>query len=372
MRGKHRRRRPPPGPFTRSTMLTGVVVLALAVPHPTAEPGASRHRRARLAAPAAATATGSPSPAATVTPEPPLPRRFTIAATGDILIHESLWERAAVLGATGGPPFDFRPMFRRVRDTLAGADLALCHLETPVTTDGQLSSYPVFAAPVEITDAIGAAGYDSCSTASNHSLDGGTAGIGATLDALDRVGVAHAGTARTRAESRRITMLDVEGATVAHLSYSFGFNGFTPEREWQANLIEVRRILDDARRAREGGSDLTVVSLHWGVEPLTTPTAFQTQVAERLTRSPFVDAIVGHHAHVVQPVERVNGTVVAYGMGNFLSGMWPSSKWPDGVEDGVIVVLRVERRGEDYRVTKVRTLPTTVEYGTWRILPAEG
>ncbi len=75
-------------------------------------------------------------------------------------------------------------------------------------------------------------------------------------------------------------MLDVEGARVAHLSYSFGFNGFTPEHEWQANLIEVERILDDARRARERGSDLTVVSLHWGVEPLTTPTAFQTQVAD--------------------------------------------------------------------------------------------
>ena len=167
-------------------------------------------------------------------------------------------------------------------------------------------------------------------------------------------------------------MLDVDGAKVAHLSYSFGFNGFTREREWQANLIEVRRILDDARRARDRGSDFTLVSLHWGVEPLTTPTAFQTQVAERLTRSRFVDAIVGHHAHVVQPVERVNGKVVAYGMGNFLSGMWPSRMWPGGVEDGVIVVLRVERRGDAYRVTTVRTVPTTVEYGTWRILPAAG
>jgi poly-gamma-glutamate capsule biosynthesis protein CapA/YwtB (metallophosphatase superfamily) len=372
MRGKHRRRRPPPGPITRSTMLAGVVVLAMAVPHPIGEPGAGGHRRARATAPTEATASPSRAPTPTVAPERSLPRRFTIAATGDILIHESLWERAAVLGLAAGDAYDFRPMFRRVRDTLAGADLALCHLETPVTADGTLSSYPVFAAPVEITGAIAGAGYDSCSTASNHSLDGGSAGIDATLDALDRTGLAHAGTARTRRESRRITMLDVEGAKVAHLSYAFGFNGFTPEHGWQANLIEVRRILDDARRARERGSDFTVVSLHWGVEPLTTPTPFQMQVAERLTRSRSVDAIVGHHAHVVQPVERVNGKVVAYGMGNFLSGMWPSRMWPDGVEDGVIVLLRVERRGDAYRVTKVRALPTTVQYGTWRILPATG
>lgn len=279
MRGKHRRRRPPPGPITRSSTLAGVLVLSLAVPHPAGGPSReASHRRARLSA--------------------------------------------------------------------------------------------VFAAPVEITAAIADAGYDSCSTASNHSLDGGATGIDATLDALDRAGLAHAGTARTRAESRHITMLDVDGAHVAHLAASFGFNGFTPEHERQANLIEVERILEDARRARERGSDFTVVSLHWGVEGVTTPTAYQTEIAERLTRSRFVDAIVGHHAHVVQPVERVHGKVVAYGLGNFLSGMRPSKLWPDGVEDGVIVVLRVERRDDTYRVTKVRAVPTTVEYGTWRILPA--
>ena len=66
----------------------------------------------------------------------------------------------------------------------------------------------------------------------------------------------------------------------------------------------------------------------------------------------------------------MNGKVVAYGMGNFLSGMWPGKLWPEGVEDGVIVVLRVERRRDAYRVTKVRAVATTVEYGTWRVLPA--
>jgi poly-gamma-glutamate synthesis protein (capsule biosynthesis protein) len=350
-------------------MLVGVVAISLAVPHaagvPThGPPGAPE------TAPSAAVGEGSAPPAAARARIARMPRRFSIVATGDILIHEALWERAAAVGAARGRPFDFRPMFAPVRDVLAGADLALCHLETPVTSDGQLSSYPVFAAPREITDAIADAGYDSCSTASNHSLDGGTPGVEATLDALDRVGLAHAGTARTESESRRITFARARGVKIAHLSYAFGFNGFTPERPWQANTISVDGILDDARLARTKGSRFTVVSLHWGVEPVTTPTAYQVQVAERLTRSPLVDAIVGHHAHVVQPIERVNGKVVAYGMGNFLSGMRPGDLWPEGVENGVIVVLRVELRGDAYRVTRVRALPTTVEYGTWRILPA--
>lgn len=320
-------------------MLVGVVALSLAVPHPAGE---------RLHAPAGAPSTAeversTPPPAARARTAR-LPRRFSIVATGDILIHEALWERAAVVGAARGRAFDFRPMFAPVRDVLAAADLALCHRETPATADGHVSSYPVFAAPREIVVAIADAGFDSCSTASNHSLDGDTPGIEATLDALDRVGLAHAVTARTRSESRRTTFLRARGVKVAHLSYSFGFNGFTPGSAVAANAIAVDRIVADARLARANGSRFTVVSLHWGVEPLATPTAFQVQVAERLTRSPFVDAIVGHHAHVVQPIERVHGKIVAYGMGNLLSGMRPGDLWPEGVEDGVIVVLRVELR----------------------------
>ncbi len=369
MRGKHQRRRPAPGPITRSTLLVGVLALSLAVPRMAGEP---THRTPEPQAREAVSTAPSTEPKQPPGPPPaPAPARFTIAATGDILIHQALWERAAIVGSAHGHAFDFRPMFGRVRSILTGADLAICHLETPVSADDRhLSSYPVFSVPHEITDAIAYAGYDECSTASNHSLDGGMTGIRATLDALDRSHVSHAGTARTRAESRHITFVRANGVKVAHLSYAFGFNGFTRAHPWEANLIDARAILADARRARALGSRFTIVSLHWGVEGVVPPTPSQRDLAERLTASPAVDLILGHHAHVVQPVARVNGRVVAFGMGNFLSGMRPSTVWPEGVEDGVIVWLRVQLFGRSYRVVRVRTIPTTVEYGTWRILPA--
>jgi poly-gamma-glutamate capsule biosynthesis protein CapA/YwtB (metallophosphatase superfamily) len=374
MRGKHLRRRSISGPVVFSSLMIGVG-LSLAVPRAAGEPGSAVPSRSaartgttppsspeRALVPTASTGSARPGPA----------RRFTIAATGDILLHQALWERAVEL-AHGETGYDFRPMFAPVRAILSDADLAICHLETPVSRNDQgLSSYPRFSVPHEITDAIAAAGYDTCSTASNHSLDDGMAGTRATLDALDRSRVAHAGTARSRNESRRVTFVHARGVKVAQLSYSFWFNGLTPEHAWQANRIQTDRILDDARRARTLGSRFTVVSLHWGTEGSATVNGFQRRIAERLTRSPFVDAIVGHHAHIVQPIERVNGKVVAYGLGNFLSGMVGGDLWPEGVEDGEIVVLRVELRGGAYRVTRIRTVPTTVEYGTWRIVPDPG
>lgn len=316
-------------------------------------------------------APASPAPAPSSTPPAPsggpsTRRDFTMAFTGDILIHSSLWERAGL--HAGGAGYDFRPLLGPVRPVLQAADLAICHLETPLSPDDRdIASYPVFETPASLADAIAWAGYDGCSTASNHSLDGGVDGVRATLRHLDRVGLGHAGTARSKAEARRITTYRVAGARIAHLSFTFGFNGFVADTPWRANRIDVPAVLADVARARAAGADLVVVSLHWGVE-YTQPTMWQRQTAARLARSPAIDLLVGHHAHVVQPVTRTHGTWVAYGLGNLLSGMTSSLGTP-AVADGVVLRAHVRRHGGAWRIDRLSAVPTMVRYGTWQVLP---
>ncbi len=297
---------------------------------------------------------------------PPRPA-FELAASGDILIHLQLTGRAA--SNAGGSGYDFGPMFDEVRPILAGADLALCHLEVPLSaTNTGLSGYPTFNAPHQLAAAIAEAGYDGCSTASNHSLDQGFGGVIDTLDALDAAGVGHTGTARSAAEAAGVRTYEVGTATIAHLSYSYGFNGIPlpAGRPYAANLIDVERILDDAADAREAGAGLVAVSLHWGAEYQQAPTSFQLSVAGRLLSSDDVDVILGHHAHVVQPVGYRAGEYVVYGMGNFLSGQ----RFLASVQDGVIVHLDVAQRGDRWAVRSVSFTPTWVEAVTYRILPA--
>lgn len=369
-------RRRSTGPFAGLLALAPVVLMVQAGATPLAITSASPTVGAIAASPvspalsssAPSTQVVTPSPSGSATPAPPRPSRFTMAFTGDILVHQALWERAASQ-ARGSARFDFRPMFAPLRPVIAGADLGICHLETPLSPDDRdLASYPVFEAPHEVAGAIAWAGYDGCSTASNHSLDGGSEGVRATLAWLDRARLGHAGTARTAAEADRITTYDVDGATVAHLSYSWGFNGFTPDEPWRANRIVVPRVLADADRARKAGADLVVVSLHWGVEYTHQPTAWQRDVAERLTRSSAIDLIVGHHTHVVQPLARIHGTWVAFGLGNILSGM-TSSLGTEAVADGVVLNAEARRIGRDWAIGAVSFVPTRVEYGTWRVLP---
>ncbi len=300
------------------------------------------------------------------------PRSFTIAATGDILIHSQLWQKAAVY-AGAGERFDFRPMFAKIKPIISRADLGICHIETPLDADDKnLSSYPAFSVPHEVAEAVAWAGYDECSTASNHSLDQGSAGVKATLSALDKAGVDHAGTARTKKEANRITMLDVNGVQVAHLSYTYGFNGFTPDVPWRANRIKVADMIAEARRAKQEGAEFIILSLHWGLEYLQQPTSYQRKIATKVLGSPVVDLILGHHAHVVQPIDRIGEEFVVYGMGNSVSGQTASLGEGPIVQDGVIVQVSVTEEGKDFVVNEVTFVPTMVEAGSWRILPATG
>ena len=264
-----------------------------------------------------------------------------MAFTGDTLLHSPLWRRAAL--NAGGAGYDFRPMLERLRPVLDSVNLAVCHLETPIAPDGEeLSTSPIYGVPAEIADAIVAAGYERCSTASNHSMDRGAAGIDRTVDTLESVGIEQSGMART-AEEIAPRVFDVSGVAVSHLSYTFSYNGrhAPPGEDWRSALIDPFRIVDDAVEARRLGAEIVVVSLHWGVEGAAEPSEWQRRIAEGITASSAIDLIVGHHAHVLQPLEQINDTWVLFGLGNILSNMSTASGWPAEAQDGAVAVVEL-------------------------------
>jgi poly-gamma-glutamate synthesis protein (capsule biosynthesis protein) len=298
-------------------------------------------------------------------------RGFTLIASGDVLPHGPVLRQASASGRRVSQPYDFRPMFADLRPIVAGADLAVCHLEVPLSRTGQdISSWPAFNAPPQLAAALRWAGYDACSTASNHSMDQGAPGVAATLEVMDAAGLRHPGMARNPAEANASTIVVVRGLRVGLLSYAYGLNSgqLPPHRSWLVKTIEPRRILTDARAARAAGAQFVVVFLHWGQEYQSTPTPAQRELAKRLLAAPEVDLILGHHAHVIQPIERVGSKWVAYGMGNSLSNQTPSC-CAAGAQDGVLVKATVAEHGGRLRVREVRYVPTWVEHPSFRIRP---
>ncbi|MFI6691251.1 CapA family protein [Streptomyces sp. NPDC050433] len=306
-------------------------------------------------------------------------RGFTLVASGDVLPHDSVIRQANT--DAGGEGHDFVPMLAGVKTVVSAADVAICHMETVYGPDGgPFTGYPSFKSPPEVASALRETGYDSCSTASNHTLDAGAEGISRTLDALDKAGVKHAGSARSAEEDARPALLEAGGAKVAQLAYTYDTNGIPlPEGQpWAVDLIDEEQIVADSRAARAAGADIVVVSMHWGTEWQTAPDEKQLRLGERLTGSttdgrPDIDLIIGTHVHAPQAYEKVNGTWIIYGMGDQIAGEMVNNAGqfdPRGTQGSIgrFTFAPPAAKGERWVVTKAEFIPQTMDNSVGRVI----
>lgn len=286
---------------------------------------------------AAAGAPGStpdPRPSGTPTPTPTpgkgpacaAVRCTSVLVTGDMLVHAQLWEQArADALAAGAKGLDFGPLLAGQRRYIEKSDLAICHQETPVAgPTGPFSAYPSFNVPPQIITAAQQVGYQACTTASNHTIDRGTAGLVRTLDALDAAGLQHTGSYRSEADSRGVLILQTAAAKIAVIEGAYGLNGQTPEQPWQVDMLDPAAMIAKARQARALGADIVLGVMHAGDEYSSAPNAEQRTVAHALVDSGQFTMIYGHHTHSVLPIEQYKGTWIVYGLGNGITELSPS------------------------------------------------
>jgi len=241
-----------------------------------------------------------------------------IVAVGDILMHQDVQRsgREAEAGLAG--------LWADVEPLLRGADLAFANLETPLAPrSGQPGRPFQFNGPAALPAALRASGFRILATANNHAYDQGPAGVVETLDRLEAEQLVPVGSGRTRPEAEAARVVEVRGMKVAFLGFTDLFNlnlNRKPSEPWVCPLDPAGA----ARAVREARTraDAVVVSLHWGTEYSHEPTARQRQVAALLAEA-GADLILGHHPHVLQPVEVLatggRRTLVAFSMGNFIS-----------------------------------------------------
>ena len=293
------------------------------------------------------------------------PRRtsVTVVLNGDLLWHNTLWYGAkedAQRRGKGG--YDFAPLLAGLKPVIASADLAICHEEVPLAPPGgPYQNYPLFAAPPQVVGAISATGYDVCTTASNHSVDQGFAGLKRTLDDLDRAKIAHAGTARTKAESERPTIFTTrQGIKVGIVAATSSLNGLPMPKgkPWAVHRASAGDLLRQARRAQAAGADIVIAGVHVGTEYSTREDGQQVALARALTASPDVDLVYMHHSHVVQPWTKVNNKWVLYGVGNTVAQH--ATNVPQGHE-GATGRFTFTRAGNGrFTATKAEYIPTLV------------
>lgn len=269
-----------------------------------------------------------------------------IVHVGDINLARGL-ARNLILPGRGAE------VFAQVRDALRAADVAIGNLESVLVDRGDYADPPmtmVFAGPAQGAALLRDAGFAAVATANNHAWDFRRAGLLESLAHLDSAGVLHAGTGATPDEAWRPVVLRSKGWTVALFSLTAIFNApnLTVTGHAAACCIawaDTLRFRRAARAARDSlGADLVLVSLHHGLEYRDVPTAAAIALARGLVRA-GADAVLGHHPHVPQGVEWVDGKPVVYSLGNFV--FLQNSPW---TRTGLWAELTVVR-GEPPRLT---------------------
>ena len=234
-----------------------------------------------------------------------------------------------------------------LRDTIASAALVIANCESPVVARPLRQPGTFLGARHAMTrqflaDTLAAAGISPeklvLSLANNHALDQGPEGLDETLRVLAGLGIGTVGLAS-----------DGPVSTLAVGAMTIGFAAFTEWRNAGAAEFAGRVTMsDDFERAgwtalRQAKADLLCALPHWDREFRHFPEPATRQMAQRLAAS-GVGLVVGGHAHVIQPAERIGDTLVAYGLGDFLGTAWSRSRWP--LRLGTMLIVDVVVAGD--------------------------
>ncbi len=287
---------------------------------------------------------------------------------------------------------DPRSAFALVKGELAAADVLFGDLEMCLyNPSSTIVDKPGWTQSDErMVEGLVDAGFSVVSCANN--VNHGAQAILASIDVLERYGIAHTGSGRDAGTAHAPAIVERKGVRFGFLAYTAVFfphdhaageaspgvstikchTAYQPHprvhelpgapaitRSWP-DPSELAGLREDVRKLR-AQVDVLVTYFHWGVSGMAELAEYQAIVGHDAIDH-GADLVLGSHAHMPQPVEVYREKVILYGLGNFAFDWVKMAKHRTGliarcdVRRGRIqrVVIRpVWRRGDELNQPEV-------------------
>ncbi|HIT18467.1 MAG TPA: CapA family protein [Candidatus Fimivivens faecavium] len=298
-------------------------------------------------------------------PEPLPPATVRFVAAGDNLIHDNIYSQARA--RAGGEGFDFTLAYQGVEKLFVGADIAFINQETPIAESVfPLSGYPMFNSPEAVGDYVEKMGFNVVNHSNNHMFDMGERGLIATLDFwAGKPEILAIGAWRTEEDMKKPLLVAKNGITFGFVPMTEHTNGLSLPKDSAMRYVKTNEydLMKEQVELAKANADFVVVSAHWGTENSTDANDNQRYLAQMFADW-GVDLVLGHHSHTLQPMEWLEGadgnrTLVAYSVGNFISGMLNPQNMLGGVLD-----IDVTKDGEtgEVAITRAKMIPIVTQY----------
>jgi poly-gamma-glutamate capsule biosynthesis protein CapA/YwtB (metallophosphatase superfamily) len=244
-------------------------------------------------------------------PFPTMPPLNRLVFGGDVMMSRFVGTLAHENNDPAGPLRDIAGVF-------SSADIAFVNLESPFSDEGKPTTKGmVFKAAPDMIEALKVARIHIVSTANNHARDCGSYGVGFTLDLLAQNKIAAVGSAASGEEVHQGKVLERHGVRYGFLAYTYNqSNGNYKDTDERIAMLDPEQVRKDVA-ALAPRCDVVIVSMHAGTEYMPKPNEDQKRFAHAA-----IDAgariVIGHHPHVIQPVEEYGGGVIFYSLGNLV------------------------------------------------------
>ncbi len=232
---------------------------------------------------------------------------ISILFLGDVMQHREQLHNALADNAdsTMYISYDYSSYFENIGHLIEEADFTVANMEFSLGGH-PFTGYPAFSAPESLPIECASAGIDLFLCANNHILDRGRRGLGHTFEAYDSIGIPYIGIYRDQEHLTESDpyIADIGGVHIAFINFTYGTNGIPTPAPYIVSRMERNSVEASVQRAEERGADIIIALPHWGTEYELAPSEVQREWQMWLY-SLGVDAIIGSHPHVIQPVEAI-------------------------------------------------------------------